>query len=242
MIITTLRERSRTTYSLVSCYQTQDPVPLRDTLLGCTSTGLYSLMISLPRGRNQTRLHTTLLPMFVIEGLPSLPTCTSLCVVCQATRELLRRCLVGLSLAVSQALAHLPLVCPLRCTECWHIRPSSCCHWLMVCCLHWGFLFWSLVVRPYPGAQPMGSAGCTRNSPNFCLSAENICWITDTGEFHVLSHRKFSGLQSWLQIAPGNNSEYIFAWNISMGKAELLHMIWGFIFFFFAEDFVTKLN
>ena len=90
-----------------------------------------------------------------------------------------------------------------------------------------------------PGSPAHGLCRLHSQLAEFLSVSWNICWITDTGEFHVLSHRKFSGLQSWLQIAPGNNSEYIFASNISMGKDELLHMIWEF---FFAEDFVTKLN
>lgn len=90
-----------------------------------------------------------------------------------------------------------------------------------------------------PGSPAPGHCRLHSQLAEFLPVSWNICWITDAGEFHLLSHWKFRGLQSWLWIAPGKNSEYIFASNISVGKDELLHMIWEIVF---AKDFVTKLN
>lgn len=146
--------------------------------------------------------------------------------VWQAARELFYRFSAGLSLTVSR---HWPslLWC---CTEGWHIWPGSGCRWLVgaLCPVRVSLLITR--GQAVPGSSAHGLCGLYSQLAEFLSVSWNICWITDTGEFHVLSHRKFSGLQSWLQIAPGNNSEYIFASNISMGKDEFLHMIWGFFF------------
>lgn len=83
----------------------------------------------------------------------------------------------------------------------------------------------SVGAHPIRGSPAHGFCRLHSEFPKFLSVTGNICWIRGTGGFCVLSHWKWSGTQSWLQIAPGNNTEYIFASNISKGNHEILHMI-----------------
>lgn len=206
-------------------------VPLRDTFHGCTSTGLYSLTISLPHGRKPNQVPYNASP-YVCDRrayLPSQPVLHSAWFGRPLENYFTGSWQDSASLCLRHWPALPPLVRPPSCTEGWRIWPAAA-----------AVDSWHTVSSEGFSSDRLWS-GCTWEPSPWALQAAlttcpisvswNICWITDTGEFHVLSHRKFSGLQSWLQIAPGNNSEYIFSSNISMGKDELLHMIWGNFFF-----------
>lgn len=66
-----------------------------------------------------------------------------------------------------------------------------------------------LGAHPIPGSPAHGLCRLHSDLPKFLSVTWNICWIRDTGGFLVLSRWKWSGIQSWLQIAPGNNSEIL---------------------------------
>lgn len=165
------------------------------------------------------------------KGCPSLSACTSLRTSCEATRGSFT-CPWQDSTSLPQELDLRPVARPPSCTEGWYVWPRRHCHRPVATPCPVGV---SLVVTcglAVPDSPAQGLRRLYSQLAEFLSVNWNVCQITDTGEFNVLSHRKFTGLQSWVQIAPGNNSEYIFASKISMGKDQLLHMIWGILFFF----------
>ena len=139
------------------------------------------------------------------KGLTSFSTCTSLSMAWQATRELFYTFLAGLGLTASGTglalfgvpselhrgvvhLALLPVPCGVKCPArasllctCDQPRTGNPSH----ACSP------SHTWEPIP--QPLQAA--LRDSQMSSVTG-NICWIRDTGEFCVLSHWRWSGMQS----------------------------------------------